>query len=61
MHGVTISAGFLRQRARQPRFADAAGPGDQKIAVLGNPTAGGELLEQGFVEPARRAVVDILD
>jgi hypothetical protein len=29
--------------------------------VLGNPTAGGELLEQGFVEPARRAVVDILD
>jgi hypothetical protein len=38
MHGVTISAGFLRQRARQPRFADAAGPGDQKIAVLGNPS-----------------------
>jgi hypothetical protein len=29
--------------------------------VLGDPAAAGELLEQGFVEPARRAVVDVLD
>jgi hypothetical protein len=28
--------------------------------VLGDPAAGGELLEHGFVEPACRAVVDIL-
>src|SRR5271169_964176 len=29
--------------------------------MLGNPFAGRELLEQRFVEPSRRAVVDILD
>jgi len=29
--------------------------------VLGDPTAGGDLLEQGFIEPAGHAVVDILD
>ena len=29
--------------------------------MLGNPAAGGELLEQRLVEPARRAVVDVLD
>ena len=29
--------------------------------MLGDPAAGGQLLEQRFVEPARRAVVDVLD
>jgi len=29
--------------------------------VFGDPAAGGQLLEQRFVEPARRAVVDVLD
>jgi len=29
--------------------------------VLDDPAAGGELLEQSFVEPARRTVVDVLD
>ena len=29
--------------------------------MLGDPAAGGELLEQRLVEPARRAVVDVLD
>jgi len=59
--GVAVTAGFLRQRARQPRLADAARPGDQQVAVLGDPPSGGELLEQRLVEPARGAVVDVLD
>jgi hypothetical protein len=29
--------------------------------VLGDPAARRQLLEQGFVEPTRRAVVDVLD
>ena len=29
--------------------------------MLGDPTAGGELLEQGSIKPACDAVVDILD
>ena len=39
----------------------AARPGDQEAAVLGDPAAGGQLLEQRLIEPARRAVVDVLD
>ena len=59
--GVAVAAGFLRQRARQPGLADAARPRDEQIAMLGDPAAGGELLEEGFVEPPWRAVVDVLD
>ena len=59
--GVAVAAGLLRQRAGQPRLADAARAGDQQAAVLGDPAAGGQLLEQRLVEPARRAVVDVLD
>src|SRR6202521_5056175 len=33
----------------------------EHVAMLGDPAAGGELLENSFVEPACRAVVDILD
>jgi hypothetical protein len=40
------------QRTTEPRFPDAAFAGDQHVAVLGDPAAGGELLEHGFVEPA---------
>ena len=29
--------------------------------MLGDPATSGNLLEQGFIEPARHAVVDILD
>jgi hypothetical protein len=40
---------------------DTARTGDQKIAVVGDPAAGGQLLEQRLVEPTGRAVVDVLD
>ena len=44
--GESVAAGLLAERAGEPRLADAAGPGDEQIAVLGDPLAGGELLEQ---------------
>ena len=36
-------------------------PCDEQVAVIGDPAARRELLEQRLVEPARRAVVDVLD
>ena len=59
--GVAVTAGFLRQRAGEPRLADAARPGDEQVAVLGDPAAGSELLKQGLVEPTRGSVIDVLD
>src|SRR6202158_977656 len=54
MHRIAITAGSLRQRAAEPRLADAARSGDQQIAMLGNPAAGGQLLEQRLVEASGR-------
>jgi hypothetical protein len=39
MRRIAITAGSLRQRAAEPRLADAARSGDQQIAMLGNPAA----------------------
>src|SRR6478736_4735420 len=61
MHRIAITAGFLRQRAAEPRLADTARSGDQQIAMLGNPAAGGQLLEQRLVEPSGGTIVDVLD
>src|SRR5580658_9745481 len=61
VHAVTVATGLLGQRARQPRLADSARTGDEQVAVLGKPAAGGQLLEQRLVEPARSAIVDVLD
>ena len=61
MHRIAITAGSLRQRAAEPRLADAARSGDQQIAMFGNPAAGGQLLEQRLVEPSGGTIVDVLD
>ena len=59
--GVTVATRLLRQRTGQPRLADAARTGDQEAAVLGDPAAGGQLLEQRLIESPWGAVVDIFD
>src|SRR5207247_11189466 len=61
MHRIAITAGSLRQRAAEPRLADATRSGDQQIAMLGNLAAGGQLLEQRLVEPSGVTIVDVLD
>ena len=59
--GHVLPAGLLAERAGEPAFAQAARPGDEQIAAFGDPVAGGELEEQGAVEPARALIIDILD
>ena len=60
-NGHVFSAGLVSERRRQPTFAQTAGAGYEQIAPLGDPIAGGELEEQGAVEPARDLIVDVLD
>ena len=51
----------MTERAGEPAFAQTGCPGDEQIAALGDPVAGGELEEQRAVEPTRRLIVDVLD
>ena len=60
-NGDVFSASLVAERAGEPTFAQAGRPGHEQIAALGDPVAGGELEEQGAVEPARTLIVDVLD
>ena len=59
--GAVVAAGLVPEGAGDPGFADAGRAGDQQILVAVDPIAGGELLEQGAVEAAGGAQIDILD
>src|SRR5215468_2716263 len=61
IRAVALAAGPLGQGAGQPGLAQAELPANEQIALLGDPAAGGELLEERFVELALCAVVDVLD
>src|SRR5262249_22447218 len=56
-----LAAGRMSEGAGEPGFPKAAFSTNEKIAFFRNPAASGELLEEGFVELALRAVVDVLD
>ena len=59
--GAIVAAGFLADGAGQPALADA-GRADQGQIVVGvDPFALGELLEQGAIETAGGAIVDVFD
>jgi len=51
----------VAEGAGEPALAQAARPGHQQIAALGDPVAGGELEEERAVEPARALIIDVLD
>ena len=51
----------MPEGAGDPAFADAGRAADQQIVVSVDPIAGGELLEQGAVETADGAQIDVLD
>ena len=51
----------MAERAGEPTLAQAARPGQEQIAALGDPVASGELEEERAVEPARDLIVDVLD
>jgi len=52
---------FWPRAAGEPGLADAARPGDQQVAAVFDPSAGGQLLEQRLVELAGSPKVDVLD
>ena len=56
-----VAAGLVAERAGKPTFADAGRAADDQIVVRVDPVAGDELLEEGPVEAAGAAVVDVLD
>ena len=56
-----VAAGLLANGAGEPALADAGRADEGQIVVSVDPLALGEFLEQGAVEPARRAVVDVFD
>jgi len=60
-NGDVFSARLVAERAGEPTLAQPAGAGYEQIAALGDPVAGGELEEQGAIEPARALIVDVLD
>ena len=59
--GYILPAGFLAERAGEPTLSQPARSGDEQVAALVDPVAGGEFEEQGAVEPARAVIIDILD
>ena len=59
--GEILSAGFLPERAGEPALANPAQAGDQQIMFGADPLAAGELEEEGAIEAAGGAVIDVLD
>src|SRR6186713_91782 len=49
-HRQVLPAGLVAERAGQPGFAHSAGPGEDQVAVLANPSAGSQLQEQSLVQ-----------
>src|SRR5271157_5698183 len=56
-NGHVFSARLVAERAGEPALAQAARPGQEQIAALGDPVASGELEEERAVEPARIIIV----
>jgi hypothetical protein len=52
---------LVAESAGQPTLADAGGPAQDQIVVRVDPFAAGGLLEQGAVETARSAIIDVFD
>ena len=59
--GEVLPAGLVAECRSEPGFADATGAGDDEIAPVTDEVARGELLEQGALNPAGGAEVDVLD
>ena len=59
--GAIVAAGLVAERAGDPALADAGRADDQQVLLAVDPVAGDELGEQGSVEAARGAQIDVLD
>lgn len=59
--GRVVAAGLLPQGTGQPGFADTAGPGDQQVALLFDPAACSQLLEERLVQAAWRTEIHVFN
>jgi hypothetical protein len=57
---VALTTGFVGQGTGQEGFTASGRPGDEDIMVLSHPVTGSQLGEQGFIQAAGVAEVDIL-
>jgi len=60
-HGAIVAAGLVAERRGEPALADAGGAADQQIDMVVDPLAFDQHRQQGAVEAARGAIVDVLD
>ena len=58
---AVVAAGLVAERAGEPTLADAGRAFDDQVLRLLDPVPAGERLEQGAIEAACGAVVDVLD
>ncbi|MNN22709.1 hypothetical protein D3C81_1360820 [compost metagenome] len=58
-HAVAVPAGLVGQRASEPGFAHAGGAADDQVEAIAQPLSAAQLQDQGFVQAARAAVVDV--
>ncbi len=56
-----LAASLVGERTADESLAHARGAGDEHVEVLAHPLAGGELGDEGFVEAAGAAVVEVLE
>lgn len=51
----------MAEGAGKPAFADASRAAQDQVVVRVDPFTAGEFVEQGAIEAARRAVIDVLN
>ena len=59
--GTVVAACLVAEGAGDPALADAGGAGDEQVVLARDPVAVAELGEEGALDTARRAQIDILD
>src|SRR5437870_1664071 len=60
-HRKALAAGLVAESASQPRLADAGRAHQRQMMMLADPLAGCKLEEEGTVEAAVGAEIDVLD
>jgi hypothetical protein len=60
-NGSVVAASPMAERASKPAFADAGRAAQDDVVVGIDPTALGQLLEQGAIETAGGTIVDVFD
>ena len=59
-NGIPFATGLVAQGTCEPGVADAGGAGDEHIVALVDPLARDQAQQEGFIEPTRVTIVDLL-